>query len=438
MRRVLFVAYLYPPVGGAGVQRSAKFVKYLPDCGWRPSVLTVANPSVPLIDTSLALETPEEVILRRARTLEPSYALKSVVSAGSANGNGHARSLRQLARRTAHTAVKLLLQPDPQVLWLPDAIREGRKLLREIAHDAILVSAPPFSSFFVGVALSRSSGLPLVLDYRDEWDLSNAYLENRRPDAFSQFVQRHLQVRAVRSAKAVVATTQASADALAAVCKTAHSKAQVQNIYNGYDPDDFPQRPLPAEEHRDFFRLAYVGSLWNLTSVAPLVDAVVQLAHRRPDLTKRLELVFAGRRTSDQEQIVARLRTLPIRLVERSYVDHAQVSDVLRGADGLCLLLAGLPGAERVVPAKTFEYMAARRHILAIAPRGELWDILRDYPAKHLLEPGDQSGITLALEELIDKRPPGPPREVSDSTGIRYGRPYQARQLAELLNSLVD
>jgi glycosyltransferase involved in cell wall biosynthesis len=436
MRRVLFVAYLYPPVGGAGVQRSAKFVKYLPSYGWLPSVLTVANPSVPLIDTSLAIDTPQEVILRRARTLEPSYAVKSVVSAG-ANGNGHSGSVRRLARRTAHTAVKLLLQPDPQVLWLPDAIREGRRLLRDIPHDAILVSAPPFSSFFVGVALSRWSGLPLVLDYRDEWDLSNAYLENRRPDAFSRFVQRRLQTRAVRAAKAVLATTLASADALASVCKAANSRARVQNIYNGYDPDDFPA-PSPAPAQRDFFRLAYVGSLWNLTSVRPLVDGVRKLAAHRPDLAKRLELVFAGRRTNEQQHILAELDNLPARLVAHPYVDHVRITEIFREADALCLLLAGAAGAERVVPAKTFEYMAARRHIVAIAPRGELWDILRDYPAKHLLEPTDQAGIALALQELIETRPPGPPRVVLYAAGDQYARPRQAQQLAALLDCLVD
>src|SRR5687767_2179357 len=82
MRRVLFVSYPFPPVGGAGVQRTTKFVKYLPHWGWMPSVLTVANPSVPVWDESLVRDVPREVIVRRARTLEPSYSAKASVSAG--------------------------------------------------------------------------------------------------------------------------------------------------------------------------------------------------------------------------------------------------------------------------------------------------------------------------------------------------------------------
>lgn len=40
-RKVLFIAYYFPPVAGGGVQRLAKFVKYLPAAGWLPVVLTV-------------------------------------------------------------------------------------------------------------------------------------------------------------------------------------------------------------------------------------------------------------------------------------------------------------------------------------------------------------------------------------------------------------
>ena len=40
VRRVLFLAYHFPPIGGAGVQRSAKFVRDLPAHGYEPIVVT--------------------------------------------------------------------------------------------------------------------------------------------------------------------------------------------------------------------------------------------------------------------------------------------------------------------------------------------------------------------------------------------------------------
>ena len=151
IRRVLFVAYAFPPVGGVSVQRVSKFVKYLPEYGWTSSVLTVANPSVPLFDETLVGEIPPNTLVRRARTLEPGYGLKSAVSNSDASRpKSPGQRLIGITRETARKAFNLLTQPDPQILWRPFALREGMKLLREVPHDAIVATGPPFSSLLLG------------------------------------------------------------------------------------------------------------------------------------------------------------------------------------------------------------------------------------------------------------------------------------------------
>ena len=75
-KRLLLISYHFPPVGGAGVQRPVKFVKYLRQFGWDVSVLMAANPSVPVFDNSLLDDIPEDTHLVKARTWEPDYALK--------------------------------------------------------------------------------------------------------------------------------------------------------------------------------------------------------------------------------------------------------------------------------------------------------------------------------------------------------------------------
>ena len=72
-RRVLVVSYHFPPVGGAGVQRVAKFARYLPESGWDVSVLQAANPSVPLRDETLLAELPADT----TTALGPQVALES-------------------------------------------------------------------------------------------------------------------------------------------------------------------------------------------------------------------------------------------------------------------------------------------------------------------------------------------------------------------------
>ena len=436
-KRVLLISYPFPPVGGAGVQRVTKFVKYLPHCGWLPSVLTVANPSVPLRDESLSAEVPEGTIVRRARTWEPGYAVKAAVSAGGGQPGRGAGLVRRLLKGLARTLSNVMLQPDPQVLWVPPAIREGKRLLEQVPHDAIVATGPPFSTFLAGAALSRKARIPLVLDYRDEWDLSNAYLENKKLGPLSCRLQQRLQRSVVRSARALLATTPGSARALERVRADARSGARVAWIYNGYDPDDFPPRGRAGRDSGGPCRLLYAGTLWNLTSVAPLVEGVHALTRNWPDLTPQLELVFTGRCTGAQEQLLERLQSLPCRVRRHPYLPHDQAVEQMAAADAACVLLADLPGAERVVPAKVFEYMATGRPILAIAPRGELWDVLAAYPAARCVTPSDTEAVAANLAGILRAHADGSLRPVPPWDSRPFSRPHQARELAALLDSLV-
>src|SRR5262249_7227247 len=156
-------------------------------------------------DHSLVGDIPRSTIVRKARTFEPGYAVKAAV----ASGGGRAGLMRSLVKAAGRRASAALLQPDPQVLWLPGAVREGRRLLRAVPHAAIVASGPPFSTLLVGAILQGVSGLPLVLDYRDEWTLSNRYLENKQTGPVARFIQARMQRHALRRAAAVIATTKA-------------------------------------------------------------------------------------------------------------------------------------------------------------------------------------------------------------------------------------
>lgn len=441
--RLLLVAYNFPPVGGAGVQRPVKWLKNLRKLGWDVSVLTTENPSVPTRDESLLADIPEDVVVVRARTWEPGYEAKRGLTAPATNETtsllGRISSgVKRLVRRTA----KLALQPDPQVLWVPNAIRAGRRLLRELAHDVILVTAPAYSSFFIGTTLKRQFQLPLVLDYRDEWDLSGKYLENAARDLFSQVVQERMQRYVLNRADAVVATTKASTANLAVkLSQLQRSKTRAVTVYNGFDAEEFESpadasaaNAVPASEKR--FRIVYTGTLWNLTTIEPLVDAVLRLNQTSPELVSKLELVCVGRKTAEQSAILKRLQQTSCQLEQFDYCDHAQVLEWLRSTDAVCLLLSDVAGAERVVPAKLFEYLACRKEMLAIAPRGETGEIVQRYFPQGHFEPSDIAGIADWLRTRLTQdagcNPPGATGDYSE-----FSREHQTRQLVNLLNDLV-
>lgn len=441
-KRLLLISYHFPPVGGAGVQRPLKFVKYLRRYGWDVSVLMAANPSVPVFDESLCRDLPEDLVVEKARTWEPDYRVKQQLGQAAQTRQGLTARLKGAARRAVKGAASILLQPDPQILWLPNALGAARRLLKRLPHHAILATAPPYSNLVLGTMLKRKTGLPLVVDYRDEWDLSSQYLENSRRDWFSRVVQERMQRNVLRRADAIVATTQGSTARLQERAAQSGSRTPAFCIYNGFDPDDFETLLANQDQstnQRSRFRIVYTGTLWNLTSVQPLVEAVERLQCDSPELLDHLELVFVGRKTPEQLALLNRLRETRCRVDIRDYCDHVEALQLMSNADALCLLLSAVPGAERVAPAKLFEYLALRKPILSITPRGETAEIVRRYFPRNQFEPENVSGIA---DWLCDQLAVYPPLEQVDGESERadlteFTRCHQAGQLARVLNDVV-
>jgi glycosyltransferase involved in cell wall biosynthesis len=315
-------------------------------------------------------------------------------------------------------------------------------LLHETPHHAIIATGPPFSTFLVGTALSRRTRLPLVLDYRDEWSISNRYWENKRQGWLSNLVQSRMQRSVLRAADVVMATTPSSAAALAELTVDSGSFARTTWIYNGFDPDDFQVGKLPPvlatdpAQRATRFRLTCVGTLWNLNPIGPVVRAVRRLLQTAPQLAPPLELVFVGRRTPEQEAELDLLNGSPVIVRRLPFVAHDEAVAAMLDADALLLLNADVPHAERIINAKAFEYVAARRPVLVVAPRGDLWNLLEDVPDSVLRRPADTAGIAEALTRMLERfktegRTPSLTGDIS-----MFERREQAGELAVLLDDL--
>ena len=441
-KRVLYVSYLFPPVGGVGVLRTTKFVKFLPEFGWEVTVLTAENPSVPLRDESLLQEIPRQTVIHKARTYEPGYAVKSLVANSSATATGLAGALKRQVKQLARTIGNGLLQPDAAIMWYPQAVRAGMRVLSGVKHDAIVVSAPPFSSLLVGARLARASGLPLILDYRDEWTISNTYWENKRQGRIGRGIQQRMQHHVLRAAAAVVATTPGSAKAIGEIAAHAGSRAVSTHIYNGFDPNDFPQAKAIATRDdygfgTDRLRIAFVGTLWTLTSIRPFVQALQRLADRSPHLLESLEVVIAGRQVGEERLHLEAFESLPCRYVNLGFLDHDKALNLMTTSDWLLQLQSDLPGVERVIASKLFEYMGARRPILAITGEGDHADVVRTLPSATVCSPQDIEGIARAVATRLEAHRCGVVVEEAGQEGSLYERKRLTAQLAELLDRLV-
>jgi glycosyltransferase involved in cell wall biosynthesis len=388
--RALVVSYAFPPVGGAGVQRVLKLVKYLPTHGVTPVVLTVANPSVPVRDESLERDIPATTEIIRVRTLEPGYSAKRLAwNAAVAEGP----DLRARVKRQLVTLGRQLLVPDPQVLWLPFAgFALGARLASKDRDDVVFISGPPFSQFLLAAIARLLPGTAVVLDYRDEWTTTQGVYEMGGSAGAADRLERAI----LRSAHAVTTATDAFRTELLARFDFLDPR-RVHTVTNGYDPEDFPKR-LPSPR-ADRFVLTYVGTVFRLTSARGLLTAVRLLHDREPGLAKLLEVRFIGRIVETEASYFEGTEAIGVQRL--GYFEHEQALAELAQSHAVLCLLDDLPGASRIYPAKIFEIMYLRRPCLALAPNGVLARLVQDHALGDVIHPRDSEAIFVALSRML-------------------------------------
>src|SRR3954452_11809910 len=163
MRRVLIVAYYFPPLGGAGSLRVSGLATHLPEYGWEPTVLAPRNgayyrdPQIPFSERQV-IRTP---------SIELSRTGKRLLRAGGTDLVAAEPDRARVAVRSAARAA--LYFPDAQVGWYAPALVTARRALREHRFDAIVSSSFPITAHLVARRLHRRMRIPWIAEFRDPW-----------------------------------------------------------------------------------------------------------------------------------------------------------------------------------------------------------------------------------------------------------------------------
>jgi len=146
MKKALIITYYWPPAGGAGVQRALKFVKYLPQFGWEPVVLTVENPDSPVEDESLLADIPEGTKIYKTKSLEPFELYKKFTGK---NPDSKIPNDVLVSKKNLSTKEKIanwirlnVFIPDAKIGWKHYAVKEGLKIIEKENIDLIFTTSP--------------------------------------------------------------------------------------------------------------------------------------------------------------------------------------------------------------------------------------------------------------------------------------------------------
>ena len=404
-----------------------KFARYLPSYGWLPTVLTVDPEfaAFPSTDESLLQEIPSEVKVIRTRAWDP-FSLygrfqrkkkADVVEVGHVGGElGFKRAARWFRGN--------VFLPDARIGWVPFASRVVRKLVQEQKFDAIMSTGPPHSSHLVGMAAHKASKLPWVVDMRDPW-VEIYYSDQMYEGKVARKIQATLERRVLSTANAVVSVSKHVGLGLKRRVQMQH----YETIPNGFDPADILQNQATRSANEGAFTLAYIGTYTLRRHSTALVAALQKLQATIP-----VEVRFVGKVDSEA---LERYRVNGIPIKELGYLPHNEAVAYMQEADILLLPLPRVQGHNSAgdVSGKVFEYMSARKPILALGPtEGDLADILNQVHAGNIFDYEDQVGMFDFLTSCLESRKDVWP--INDEALAEYERPRLTGRLAHLLDQL--
>lgn len=414
---------MFPPRGGGGVQRTAKFAKYLPEFGWTPTVVT----------PDWSKETSR---VQRDCDLVGDVKDAHIVHSGPPHSSNKAKtgawavlSRTPIMWRAVPSLRRNFQIPDDKRRWGHDAASAARSLLRTGGIDAIYSTSPPVSAHFAAMTLKSEFEIPWIADFRDPWT-DNA-LESGQFWPIRRRLNRWLEGKIYAAADMIIANTPSNRDTL--ICSHGVPAEKVVTISNGYDEIDFAG--VQSAPPSDFFRITYCGSAYGDYNPESVRLALERFVTRQPNAA--VTWTIAGTAAKWAE----RIRTTPLekRLELLGYIPHSEVPSLLTSSH--LLVHAYPPGLSYSIPGKIYEYVRSGVPILAICDRpSEVERVLQYTNSGCAFSHDDIDGVVAYFADAYSRWKSGGfrcNRPLDDRTRI-YERRELAAQLAKALDDILQ
>lgn len=425
MKKVLIIAYYWPPAGGPGVQRWLKFAKYLPEFGIQPIVYVPENPSYPIIDNDLDSNLPKEVIVIKQPIFEP-YKIASLFG-GKKVAKISSGIVPDQKKQTPFEALSLWIRgnifiPDARVLWVKPSVRFLENYIQENNIETIITTGPPHSLHLIGLTLKRKLPLRWIADFRDPWT-TIGYHQSLKLSASAAKKHSHLESEVLTNADDIIVT---SITTKSDFSKITHKPIEV--ITNGFD------QYAPQVERDKKFSIAHIGSLLSKRNPEVLWKVLHELIIENADFKRDFELKLLGAVSREVLDSIYKFK-LADHVTNHGYVSHQEALKHQVSSQVLLLIEINSEDTKSIIPGKLFEYLAAKRPILGIGPNGaDFAQILKDTHAGSFVTYYEKDKLKSAIADLYQKYNDGT-NEVESVDIDKYTRRNLTKSLSKLIEN---
>jgi glycosyltransferase involved in cell wall biosynthesis len=413
MRRVIMIAHQFPPIGGSGVQRTVKFVKYLPEFGYNCIVFTRQAKKATLTDDTLYQDIPADTVIYRTKAWDLSEWFFPLNLAG-----------KFIRRR--------VLIPDGERLWEHFSIKKAVKIVKDEKIQLLYSTSQPFSTHLLALEIKKKyPEIPWVADFRDEWT-NNAFVKAYNYNSLRIRKEKRMERSVFEMADRVVINTPFMCDN--SVRDNPDLAYKFRVIPNGFDKEDFAG--ITQGEPNDKFTLTYTGLIYGNTSPETVFKALSTLLDKKTIDPAKIKICFAGRFKEGYLTQMAKTYGVLEILEILPYMSHKESIKTLMRSDALLLLLG--KGTDAIYTGKLMEYINTGKPILATVPaKGAAAALITETGTGFVADCNDIETTARHIQTLYEswltgKKPISPNIELIS----RYERRELTKELANIFNSL--
>ncbi|MBU2951974.1 glycosyltransferase family 4 protein [Tamlana agarivorans] len=363
-KKVLIIAYYWPPAGGPGVQRWLKFIKYLPEFNIEPVVYVPENANYPLLDESLSSEVSSALTVIKQPIKEP-YKLAGVFSKNSSKTISKG-IISEEKKQSVLEKLMLFVRgnffiPDARVGWVKPSVRYLSDYIEKEKITTIITSGPPHSMHLIGLQLKERLGVQWLADFRDPWT-TIGYHKQLKLTASSERKHKSFEKQVLNKADQIIVTSFTTKTEFLNI-----TDKPIEVITNGYDDEVSMACKMDSK-----FSLAHIGSLLSKRNPEILWRALSELVNENVEFSKDFQLNFIGSVSEDVINSI-KIHGLSSFLNDEGYVSHSESVVFQKKSQILLLIEIDSEETKCIIPGKLFEYMVSNRPIVAIGPKG--WDV---------------------------------------------------------------
>jgi glycosyltransferase involved in cell wall biosynthesis len=417
-RRALMLTYVFPPLGWVGVHRTLKYCRYLPEHQWTTTVVTARPKRNTFLDQKLLAQVPADVRVYRTWDFDPAHIeaklaewklrrMRAKVSEEVAtSGKVSTKSVKEGGPRkgVVGSIVRFIKEvckhsPDSHIFWVPFAFMASVWAMLVSRVDVIYTTSPPHSTHVAGLLLAKIFRKPLVVDFRDPWNVIGSTGIPYQTLPFLMRLAAWTKRKLIHTAARVVTVSPGErAEMLREYPDLDPSKVVVIN--NGFDSSDDPPAEPVASPAGDRLTILHAGTIYPGIG-GELFDALAEIVNKQPEIARHLHVDLIGDVDWEYMRPIAGLEAAGV-LKSHGLVPHAQALSMMKQSDVLMILLGGVKFRSSHLPSKSYEYIAAGKPILALVPEGDLTQILRDSGLGIVVQPNAPEILRAKFVELVE------------------------------------